>query len=212
MDCTMSDLLQLAEIPHIMADSYVCDERRSLAFLSVWGRDTAVQELLARLTLKNEDALTQLTLTDAALHEHMLFPGNTGNLDKRTSRHQRTRFGTLIHLWLFDKRCLIPDRANGQAILLVKRDDPHWRERAWTLLQETTTLPLLAHWQERILTLLQSSRMLTPLPGGYGPLTGWQLSLDIPRLTGLIREAILMKELHSTLRPDEADFQPRHAA
>lgn len=141
----MPSLLQLNEIPHIMADSYICDERRSLIFLSVWGRDTAIQELLARLTLKNEDALTQFTLIDASLNEHILFPGNTDNLDKLASRHTRTRFGTLVHTWLFDKRCQVPDQANGQAFLLLNRDDPHWRERVWSLLLETTTLPLLNH-------------------------------------------------------------------
>lgn len=208
----MSTLLQLAEIPHIMADGYVCDERRSLVFLSAWGRDTAIQELLARLTLKNKDALTQLTLTDTALHEHTLFPGNTDNLDKRTSRHQKTRFGTLVHLWLFDKRCLAPDRANGQAVLLVQRDDPSWRERAWTLLQETTTLPLLTHWQEPVLTLLQDSQMLVPFSGAYGALTGWQLALDIPRLTELISEAILTGELRTTPGPDNAHFRSLRAA
>lgn len=204
-------MLQLGEVPHIMSDGYICDERRSLLFLSVWGRDTAVQELLARLTLKNEDALTQFTLTDASLNEHIIFPGNTDNLDKRSSRHSQTRFGTLVHTWLFDKRCLTPDTANGNAFLLLKRDDPHWRERTWTLLQETTTLPLLEHWRDRVLTLLQTSQMLTPV-GGYGDLTGWQLSLNIPRLTELISEAILMRELSTTLRSDDFYFRSLHAA
>lgn len=204
-------LLQLSEVPHIMSDGYICDERRTLLFLSLWGRDTAIQELLARLTLKNEDALTQLTLTDPALHEHTLFPGNPDSLDKLTARHQRTRFGTLVHLWLFDKRCRVPDRANGRAFLLLKRDDPHWRERVWALLQETTTLPLLTHWQNRILALLQSSQMLTPI-GGYGRLTGWQLALDPLRLTTLISEAIIAGELCCTSRPSEEHFSSLRAA
>lgn len=206
----MSTLLQLAEIPNIMADSYICDERRSLAFLSVWGRDTAVQELLARLTLKNDDALTQLTLTDAALNEHIVFPGNTDNLDKRSSRHQQTRFGTLIHTWLFDKRCLTPDRANGQAFLLLRCDDPHWRERAWTLLQETTTLPLLQPWRDTVLDLLQDHQMLTPLPGCYGALAGWQLALDLPQLTALVSTAIRLGELRTL--PDSVATTPRLVA
>lgn len=192
-----SSLLQLNEVPHIMSDGYVCDERRSLIFLSVWGRDTAIQELLARLTLKNEDALTQFTLTDAALNEHILFPGNTDLLDKRASRHARTRFGTLVHCWLFDKRCMVPDRANGQAFLLLDRDDPHWRERVWSLLLETTALPLLTHWQDTVLAMLQDFRMLTPLPGCYGTLTGWQLLLDPPQLTELLSAAIRCGELRT---------------
>jgi hypothetical protein len=203
-------LLQLTEIPHIMADGYVCDDRRSLVFLSLWGRDTAIQELLARLSLKNEDALTQLTLTDSALHEHPLFPGNTDNLDKRTSRHPRTRFGTLVHLWLFDRRCLAPDKSNGQALLLLEQNDPHWQQRLWTLFQETVTLPLLDHWQETMLTLLQDTQMLTPLPGHFGPLSGWQLALDLPRLTGLISDAILCGHLSTSAYP--VTSHTRHVA
>ncbi|HBT4924910.1 hypothetical protein [Klebsiella pneumoniae] len=206
----MSALLRLSEIPHVMSDAYVCDERRSLIFLSVWGRDTAIQELLARLTLKNEDALTQFTLTDAELNEHIVFPGHTDNLDKRSSRYQQTRFGTLIHLWLFDKRCLAPDRASGQAVLLLKHDDPHWRERVWTLLQETTTLPLLQHWQDPVLDLLQGHQMLTPLPGCYGALAGWRLALDLPHLTELVSTAIRLGELRTL--PDPVVVTPRLVA
>ncbi|WMY72511.1 hypothetical protein RHD99_13550 [Buttiauxella selenatireducens] len=190
----MSTLLRLNDIPNIMADGYLCDERRSLLFLSVWGRDTAIQELLGRLTLKNDEGLPQLTLTDEALHEHLLFPGNTDNLDKRTTRHQHTRFGTLIHLWLFDKRCLHPDRANGQAFLLLRRDEPCWHNRAWTLLKETTSLPLLDHWQGRVLGFLEASQMLTAL-SGKGALTGRQLTLDLPALTGFISDTIRAGEL-----------------
>lgn len=193
-----SSLLQLTEIPHIMSDGYVCDERRSLIFLSVWGRDTAIQELLARLTLKNQDALTQLTLTNDALHEHILFPGNADNFDKRTTRHQRTRFGTLIHLWLFDKRCLSPDKANGNSILLLPKDDLHWRQRIWALFYETCTLPLLDHWQDAILEMLCNSQMLTPLPNSYGSLDGWQLALDFPQLTDLISCAIVSGKLQTS--------------
>ncbi|EAS1759753.1 hypothetical protein BH012_10010 [Salmonella enterica] len=206
-----SSLLQLNEIPHIMSDGYVCDERRSLIFLSVWGRDTAIQELLARLTLKNEDALTTLTFVDTSLNEHILFPGNADNLDKRASRHTQTRFGTLVHTWLFDKRCREPDSANGQAFVLLKRDDPQWRERVWSLLNETTTLPLLEHWRDPVITLLQSSQMLTPI-GGYGSLSGWQLMLDAPTLTQLISDAIIRGDLFPISRPDDVYFRKLCAA
>lgn len=191
-------MLSLTEIPHIMADGYVCDDRRTLAFLSLWGRDTAIQELLARLTLKNEEALTQFTLTSSALHEHLLFPGNADHLDKRTTRHPHTRFGTLVHLWLFDRRCLSPDKSTGQALLLLEQNDPLWQQRLWALFQETVTLPLLDHWQDTVLALLQDTRMLTLLPGHYGALAGWQLALDLPRLTGLISDAILRGELNTS--------------
>ncbi|MCX8984271.1 hypothetical protein [Citrobacter portucalensis] len=206
----MTTLLQLNDVPHIMADGYVCDERRSLIFISLWGRDTAIQELLARLTLKNEDALTQLTLTDDALHEHLLFP-DPSNLDKFSSRHPQTRFGTLVNLWLFDKRCRIPDRTNAQAFLLLQRDDPHWSKRIWALLKETTSLPLLDHWRDWILTLLQTSQMLIPV-SGYGDLTGWQLALDTARLTTLIGESILAGKLTTIPHPADCSVNTLRAA
>ena len=182
-------LLGLNEVPYIFSDGYLCDERRTLLFLSVWGRDTAIQELLARLTLKNEEGLSQLTLTDDTLHEHQLFTGNTDNLDKRTTRHQRTRFGTLVHLWLFDKRCLVPDRSNGQAFLLLRHEDSSWRDRLWGLLKETSSLPLPEHWQDGVLDYLQETQMVRSF-GGYGGLCGWQMQLDTPQLTAFISESI----------------------
>ena len=203
-------LLRLNEVPYIFSDGYLCDERRSLLFLSVWGRDTAIQELLGRLTLNNEEGLSQLTLTDSGLHEHLLFTGNNDNLDKRTTRHQRTRFGTLVHLWLFDKRCLEPDRSNGQAFLLLRREDADWRDRLWILLKETTSLPLLEHWQDGVLDYLQHTQMVVS-SGGYGGLCGWQLQLDTPALTAFIGDAIRSGTL--SLTPDTpAAFLSRRVA
>lgn len=196
-------LLTLSDVPCIFCDGYLCDERRTLLFMSVWGRDTAIQELLGRLTLQKEEGLSQLTLTDSSLHEHLLFTGNNGNLDKRTTRHQRTRFGTLVHLWLFDKRCLEPDRSNGQAFLLLRGDDANWRDRLWVLLKETTSLPLLEHWQDGVLDYLQHSQMVVPF-GGYGGLCGWQMQLDTPALTAFIRDAICTGALSLTPHPYSA--------
>ena len=204
-------LLHLTDVPHILSDGYLCDDRRSLLFLSCWGRDTAIQELLARLSLKNEEGLSQLMLTDSALHEHLLFPGEAENLDKRSTRHQHTRFGTLVHLWLYDRRCLTPDRANGRAFLLLRRDDRHWRDRLWLLLKETTSLPLLEHWQDGVLDYLQSTLMATAI-GGYGDLTGWQLQLDTPQLTAFISDAIRSGTLSLTPLTSSDALSARHVA
>ena len=44
-------LYRIDECPELMADGCAGDEHGNLVFLSVWARDTAVQEFLARLTL-----------------------------------------------------------------------------------------------------------------------------------------------------------------
>lgn len=42
-------LYRIDECPDLMADGCVGDEHGNLVFLSIWARDTAVQEFLARL-------------------------------------------------------------------------------------------------------------------------------------------------------------------
>lgn len=47
----------------LMADACIRDEQGNLIFLSVWARDTAIQQFLARLTLsRDEGGLDQFQL------------------------------------------------------------------------------------------------------------------------------------------------------
>ena len=50
-DPSFQTLYCIDECPDLMADGCVGDEHGNLVFLSIWARDTAVQEFLARLTL-----------------------------------------------------------------------------------------------------------------------------------------------------------------
>mgnify|MGYP001109631290 CR=1 FL=1 len=98
-------LYRIDECPDLMADGCVGDEQGNLVFLSIWARDTAVQEFLARLTLsRSQQGLDQFHLvTDQA--SIPVFVGNVENLEKRTTRaFRRTLFGSLSNVWLFDRR------------------------------------------------------------------------------------------------------------
>src|SRR5690606_32007983 len=132
-------------------------------FLSVWARDTAVQEFLARLTLaRSEQGLAQFHIVTEHGASIPVFVGNVEDLEKRTTRaFRRTLFGSLVHLWLFDKRCVKPDKANATALALLPRTASNHNERLWALVQETCPLPLLDHWRDTVLELLQSQDMLT---------------------------------------------------
>ena len=53
-------LYRIDECPEVMADACVGDDQGNLIFLSIWARDTAVQQFLARLTLgRDEQGLDQ---------------------------------------------------------------------------------------------------------------------------------------------------------
>src|SRR3546814_12693332 len=81
-----------------------------------------------------------------------------------TRAYRRTLFGSLSNVWLFDRRCVKPDKANASALALLPRDSAHRLDRLWMLVRDTCPLPLLDHWRESVLELLQSREMLARLP------------------------------------------------
>lgn len=50
-----SHLMQVDEAPELFADAVLVDAADNLLFLSLWGRDTALQEFLARLSLPSHE-------------------------------------------------------------------------------------------------------------------------------------------------------------
>lgn len=190
-------LYRIDECSDLMADACIADERNGLVFLSVWARDTAIQEFLARLTLgRDERGLDQFQIVAEDGSKTPIFVGNVDMLEKRSTRaYRRTLFGSIVHLWLFDRRCVRPDKANASALALLPRHSLRHRDRLWTLVKETCPLPLLDHWRETVLDLLYAQDMLGHLPLALGPLEGHRLAIDVPALTvalgGLIRSGEL---------------------
>ncbi|QQC64368.1 hypothetical protein [Paraburkholderia ginsengisoli] len=185
-------LYRIDECPDLMADGCVSDEHGNLVFLSVWARDTAVQEFLARLTLgRDAQGLDQFHIVTEQGSSIPVFVGNVEHLEKRSTRaFRRTLFGSMVHLWLFDRRCVKPDKTNASALALLPRGSAHQLDRLWTLVQDTCPLPLLDHWREIVLDLLQSRDMLSRLPFALGPLEGHRLALNIPVLTSALGDLI----------------------
>ncbi|WP_313025562.1 hypothetical protein [Pseudomonas lopnurensis] len=198
---TPTTLYRIEECPDLYVDACACDEHRNLVFLSVWGRDTALQEFLARLTLGSaENGLDQFHVT-AGGRSLPVFP-NTDLLEKRTTRQFRgTLFGSLLHCWLFDRRCAQPDLANHLAFALLQREEAP-QQRLWPLVMETCPLPLLQHWRDLVLEVLTQHEMLVPLPGALGGVSAWRLALQLdvlePTLGDLIRRGLLTTEARAT--------------
>jgi len=201
-------LYRIDECPDVMADACVADEQGNLVFLSLWARDTAVQQFLARLTLgRAEQGLDTFHLVLEQGSSLPVFIRDAEQLEKRSARaYRRTLFGTLTNLWLFDQRCIQPDKSNASALALLPRDSSHHSERLWALVQQTCPLPLLDHWRDVVLDLLNTHDMLRRLPLTLGPLTGIQLAMDVGVLTqalgDLIRAGVLTAEPFSSAVDD----------
>ncbi|MEB1609013.1 hypothetical protein VDQ74_03760 [Xanthomonas campestris pv. campestris] len=198
-------LYRIDECSDLMADACVCGDQGDLVFLSVWARDTAVQQLLARLTLgRDEDGLDQLHLINEHGGNVPVFVGSIDRFDKRLTRaYRRTLFGSMVNLWLFDRRCIQPDKSNASAVALLPRHATDPTSRLWYLVKDTCPLPLLDHWQEPVLALLRERFMLKNMPVALGPLQGFQLALDVPALTEALSELICSGVL--TAHPQSAD-------
>ncbi|MDR2031228.1 MAG: hypothetical protein LBP86_02990 [Azoarcus sp.] len=184
-------LWRIDECPDLMVDGHVADRDGSLVFLSVWGRDTAIQQFLARLTLgRQEDGLDHFHLVTQGAQTLPTFVHHE-LLEKRLTRcYRQTLFGSLVNCWLFDKRSVQPDKVNATALALLPRDSAYRIERLWTLTRETCPLPLLDHWRDVVLELLTEHAMLESLPSALGPLEGYWLRINVPFLTTALGERI----------------------
>lgn len=166
-------MLAINEVNDVYCDALVCDEGY-LVFASCWGRDTAIQELLARLTLTgSEGGISQLSfeghVDENSLVKFENFPAKIGNpdrLDKMTGRMPKSNlFGDLVHVWLFDKKVRLPDYVNRQAYLLLLPGLDDQNEIAWGLIKQVCHLPLLEHWQENVVDLMREQGWLKLVSG-----------------------------------------------
>lgn len=190
-------LMEVVEAPGLYADALLTDERGSLLFISLWGRDTAIQELLARMTLSPDEGGVR------ALHISTIDGPATVHLDRMPSMEKhsgrmppKNLFGNLIQLWIYDRLAVEPDRANRRALLLHRPDrDPQENtdDRLWALVRDVCHLPLLAAWREPVLSVLEISGWLQALQGRG--IHAWRLELGDSKLeaaiTSLIRKGVL---------------------
>lgn len=152
-------LFKLKELSDLYADACVRDESGQLMFLSLYGRDTAIQQLLAAFTLKAaEGGLSAFHLQEPGGQAQVVYVGNADRLEKFTGKLPRDNlFGNLAHVWLYDPALIRPDRSNRVAWVLVDSVHPAsnpleviW-ERAWALYKLLSPVPLLDTWQQAIL-------------------------------------------------------------
>jgi hypothetical protein len=159
-------MLMLDNLYGVFCDALLCDDGQ-LVFVSLWGRDTAIQELLAKLSIPvREGGLRELKFTDLDDQSCMIADiGDPDRLDKMSGRMPKNNlFGDIVHLWLFDQRAKQPDYVNHKAYLLLL-DVVDKTETSWKLVKAVSHLPLLDHWRSEILSLLIREGWLSQLKG-----------------------------------------------
>jgi hypothetical protein len=184
-----SNICSILELPDLVVDSCITDDSCNLIFCSIWGRDTAVQEILARITLNPSESLSlqSITIDGEGVHSPVYF--NKELLEKKAARsYPGTLFGNMTHLWLFDKRVMEPDYANHTAHLL--RHDGKSVDQVWPLITELAPFPLPDHWKLGIVKLINDNEMVTPMKTVLGKTMCFKISLNVDLIQGAVSRLI----------------------
>jgi len=107
-------LYQIEEFSDIWADACLRDSEGRLMFLSVYGRDGVLMQMLAAFELgASQRGVNQIHLVGKDGERHRVDVGDVKRLDKHAGKLPRQNlFGPLNQMWLFDRGMRSPDRAN----------------------------------------------------------------------------------------------------
>lgn len=158
----MNTLYKIDEVSDLYVDAFLTDQSQ-LIFLSVWGRDTALQEFFARLTLpKSEQGLREIHLENLNTNQtHFIDIPDIEKLEKTNGRAQSKVFGQLSHVFIYDKLAIKPDALNNRALLFYLDEKPD----IWEIVKEACHLPLLDHWKETVLSTFEQQGWIQTLNG-----------------------------------------------
>ncbi len=175
---TPPDLFVIEHCADTFVDVCLRDEAGKLLMLSVYGRDTAIRELQAKIQLggKHKDGLTELVLKpaeDVGIRlPQRVSVGDPSVLEKVTGRLPRCLYGNLTHMWLYNPVIKAPQKGADFAWIVVRTPKPGFPvnrgtpeaqvvlDRLWAAIKHLANIPLLEHWQTPVLKAVVQSKMV----------------------------------------------------
>ena len=157
----------------VFVDACIRNDAGVLMLMSIYGRETATKELLARMQLAHgEQGISELTLRrwDNPTDTHVVSVGDPNRLDKYGGRVPCI-YGQLTHLWVYDPLLQGPDKGARQAWLIEPREQgfqERLRARAWHAVCDLASVPLLPHWREPVLKAIWDSMVTVFGESGTG--------------------------------------------
>ena len=149
-------LYRIKELADLFVDACIRDAEGKMVFLSVYGRDGSILQMLAAFS-ENVAAggLRQFTLVDPTgrEQEQVVGIGDADQLKKYTGKLPRTMlFASMAHAWLYDPIIVRPDRSNLAGWVLSDSNTSFALDDAvWLMVKLLSSVPLLDHWREPIL-------------------------------------------------------------
>lgn len=154
-------LFKLMELSDLYSDACVRDESGNLMFLSIYGRDTAIKQFLAALTLKANnggfDSFRLIPVGADSVRTETVFVGNADRLKEFSGRLPKENlFGNLVHTWIYDPSLVQPDRSNKTGWFMLDEAFSAGSREAlaqgiWSLYKALSPTPLLDSWMEVVI-------------------------------------------------------------
>lgn len=177
-----TQLWGIREFSDVFLDALVRNEAGQLMFASLYGRDTAIQQLLAafslsvtsggvdRITLKPVEApprvadgvvgVVPLHLATPAADDPrgVAYIGDAARFTKLAGKlPKKSLFGPVSHVFIYDSLVIDPDTANGRAWVLTQGDGPGHLDSVWAMIQRISPVPLIDAWMAPVLEVLGGS-------------------------------------------------------
>lgn len=153
------------QLDDVLCDALVTSSDNRLLFASLWGRDSAIQHLLAGLSLKTCDGgFDALRVQTPAKAWKALL--SKDELAKTSGRLPTDNlFGDIAQVMVYDRA--FANASSGserRQLLLFQQPTALDSARIWAAIRHCSHLPLLEHWQAPVLNLLQTNGWLSTLP------------------------------------------------
>jgi hypothetical protein len=163
----------------VYVDACVRNEAGQLMFMSMFGRDTATRELMARIQLASgQDSLRELTLQGYGPYKgqkHTVQVADAKELDKLTGRLPKGLYGELTHVWIFHPSIKGVDKGAKRAWIIEHGralNQDMLKTRVWQTVCELADIPLLQHWREPVLRQIWDSMVFEMGKTNPDPNTG----------------------------------------
>lgn len=192
----------IEEFPEVWADACLRDGEGRFMFLSIYGRDGSLMQLLAAIELgSDERGVKRFHLLSPDGERHCVEAGSSQRLSKQASRLPRQNlFGPLSHMWIFDKALQTPDRTSrtGWALHHVCGVHPEaalrqLQDGAWQLISSLSPIALLDHWRQPVIEWCQQQGAMqaagSSLYPPLGPVQAVRVSLT-QRFTQFISSSV----------------------
>lgn len=153
-------MIPIEDVAELYCEALVV-HNRNVVFGSFYGRETAIQETLARLSLKSQDeaALTEFSLA-LSPDEDTCWAIDGARLEKTVLRlPEPNLFGNVLQLWLYAKR----QSSVQNAYVLYLNDANEAESVIWQALKRLSPVPLVDLWQDQVLALCREYQWIDEL-------------------------------------------------